>query len=387
MRGVAIIGVGITPFGVRAEGLVSLGAIACRGALQDAGLAPGRIEAFFLGNFAGQAFVGQNHLAPMVAHAAGLAGALPCTRLEGACASGGLAMRQGVLAVAHGEADFVLVAGVEKMTTMETEETAAILAAAGDVGVEARVGSTFPALFALIARRHMHEHGTTREAIAQVAVKNHAHGRLNPHAHVREDVTLSQVLDARPVAEPLGFFDCAPISDGAAAVALCPAEMASAHHEKPIRVLASAQASGSPALSDKRDITSFYATRRAGEQAFSQARLSREDVDLAEVHDCFTVAEIVALEDLGFFAKGEGGRGALEGMTRLGGALPVNASGGLKSKGHPVGATGVAQIHELALHLRGEAGARQVPGAKVGLSHNLGGSGATCVVHILGTAA
>ncbi len=386
MRGVSIIGVGITPFGVRSESLVALGAIACRDALEDAGLGPERIEAFFLGNFAGQAFTGQNHIAPMVAHAAGL-GAVPCTRLEGACASGGLAMRQGVLAVASGQVDFVLIAGVEKMTCAETDQTASILAAAGDVAVEASVGSTFPALFGLIARRHMHEHGTTREEIAHVAVKNHAHGKLNPNAHMQKDVTLPQVMDAKPVAEPLGLFDCSLISDGAAAVVLCPSELASAHHEKPVEVLASAQASDSPALSDKRDITSFHATQKAGEAAFSQAGLSREDVDLAEIHDCFTMAEIIALEDLGFFAKGEGGRGAVEGMTKLGGAMPVNTSGGLKSKGHPVGATGVAQIHELTLQLRGEAGARQVPGAEVGLAHNLGGSGATCAVHILGATA
>ena len=312
MRGVSIIGAGITPFGVRTESLVALGAVACKNALEDAGLAPGRIEAFFLGNFAGHAFVGQNHVAPMVAHAAGL-GAVPCTRLEGACASGGLALRQGVLAVASGQVDFALIAGVEKMTSAETDETASILAAAGDVAVEASVGSTFPALFGLIARRHMHEHGTTREEIAQVAVKNHAHGKLNPNAHMQKDVTLPQVLDARPVAEPLGLFDCSLISDGAAAVVLCPSETASSHHEKPVGVLASAQASDSPALSDKRDITTFYATQKAGEEAFSQAGLSREDVDLAEIHDCFTMAEIIALEDLGFFAKGEGGRGAIEG--------------------------------------------------------------------------
>ncbi len=386
MRGVSIIGVGITPFGVRAESLVALGAIACRDALEDARLGPERIEAFFLGNFAGQAFTGQNHIAPMVAHAAGL-GAVPCTRLEGACASGGLAMRQGVLAVASGQVDFALIAGVEKMTCAETDQTASILAAAGDVAVEASVGSTFPALFGLIARRHMHEHGTTREEIAHVAVKNHAHGKLNPNAHMQKDVTLPQVMDAKPVAEPLGLFDCSLISDGAAALVLCPAETASAYHEKPVGVLASAQASDSPALSDKRDITSFHATQKAGEAAFSQAGLSREDVDLAEIHDCFTMAEIIALEDLGFFAKGEGGRGAIEGMTKLGGAMPVNTSGGLKSKGHPVGATGVAQIHELTLQLRGGAGARQVPGAEVGLAHNLGGSGATCAVHILGATA
>ena len=296
-------------------------------------------------------------------------------------------MRQGVSAVASGEADFVLVAGVEKMTAAETEETTSILASAGDVSVEGRVGATFPALFALIAQRHMHDYGTTREAMAQVAVKNHAHGLKNPNAHMRKKITVAQVLDSRPVAEPLGLLDCSLISDGAAAAVLCPSEVARDIHPKPVRVLASCQASDSPALADKRDITRFEATSRAAELAFGQSGLDREDVDLAEVHDCFTIAEIMALEDLGFFRKGEGVRGAAEGITALGGTMPVNTSGGLKAKGHPVGATGVAQVHELTVQLRGEAGERQVPGAEVGLAHNLGGSGATCVVHILAPAA
>ncbi|MEE9196904.1 MAG: thiolase domain-containing protein, partial [bacterium] len=337
---------------------------------------------FFLGNFAGHAFTGQNHLAPMIAHAAGLS-AVPCSRLEGACASGGLAMRQGVLAVASGTAEVVLVAGVEKMTSAATEETTRILASAGDYETEALVGATFPALFALIARRHMHEFGTTREDLAAVAVKNHAHGQLNPNAHLQKEITLQEALDARPVADPLGLFDCSLISDGAAAVVLCPTEGAADLHPKPVAVLASEQASDSPALADKRDITRFRATERASERAFLRADLQPGDVDLAEVHDCFTIAEIVALEDIGFYRKGEGSRGAREGETALGGAMPVNTSGGLKAKGHPVGATGVAQVCEVVTQLRGEAGPRQVPGAEVGLAHNLGGSGATCAVHIL----
>ncbi len=382
MRGVSVIGVGITSFGARSESVVELGARACRLAMGDAGLGPERMEAFFLGNFAGHAFTGQNHLAPMIAHAAGLS-AVPCSRLEGACASGGLAMRQGVLAVASGTAEVVLVAGVEKMTSAATEETTRILASAGDYETEALVGATFPALFALIARRHMHEFGTTREDLAAVAVKNHAHGHLNPNAHLQKEITLQEALDARPVADPLGLFDCSLISDGAAAVVLCPTERAADLHPKPVAVLASEQASDSPALADKRDITRFRATERASERAFLRADLQPEDVDLAEVHDCFTIAEIVALEDIGFYRKGEGSRGAREGKTALGGAMPVNPSGGLKAKGHPVGATGVAQVCEVVTQLRGEAGPRQVPGAEVGLAHNLGGSGATCAVHIL----
>jgi acetyl-CoA C-acetyltransferase len=382
MRSVSVIGLGVIPFGVRSEGAVALGARACRLAMEDAGLGPERMDAFFLGNFAGHAFTGQNHLAPMIAHASGL-GPVPCSRIEGACASGGLAVRHGVLSVASGEAEVVLVAGVEKMTSSTTEETARILASAGDFDAEARVGATFPALFALIARRHMHEHGTTRKDLAAVAVKNHAHGLLNPNAHLHKEVTLEEVLDARPVADPLGLFDCSPISDGAAAVVICPSDVAQDLHPKPISILASAQASDAPALADKRDITRFAATARAAEQAFDQAELQPEEIDFAEVHDCFTIAEIVALEDLGFYRKGEGGRGAREGETVLGGTMPVNPSGGLKAKGHPVGATGVAQVCEIVTQLRGEAGNRQVPGAEVGMAHNLGGSGATCAVHIL----
>ncbi len=382
MRSVSIAGIGITSFGVRTESVVRLGAEACRAAIEDAGVGPERVEAFFLGNFASQAFTGQNHLAPSVAHAAGL-GPVPCTRVEGACASGGLAVRQGALAVASGTADIVLVAGVEKMTSAGSERTAEILAAAGEFECEASLGATFPALFALIARRHMHEYGTTPEDLADVAVKNHAHGHFNPDAHFQKEITKEEALSAREVATPLRLFDCAPISDGAAAVLLCASELAADLRPDPVRLLASAQASDSPALADKGDITRFRATVRAAEEAFQSAGIQPEEIDLAEVHDCFTIAEILALEDIGFYRKGEGARGASEGETALGGAMPVNTSGGLKAKGHPVGATGVAQICELVRQLRGEAGPRQVRGAEVGLAHNLGGSGATCAVHIL----
>jgi acetyl-CoA C-acetyltransferase len=381
-RSVSVAGAWAGPFVVRPEGAVRLGAEACRSAIKNSAIDAGRIDAFFLGNFAGHAFTGQSHLAPVIAHAAGL-GPVPCTRVGGACASGGLAVRQGALAIASGAAEIVLVAGVEKMTSAGAEGAAGVLASAGDFETEATAGATFQALFALIARRHMHEHGTEKEDMAAVAVKNHAHGFLNPGAHIRKKITLEEAMDAHPVAAPLGLYDCAPISDGAAAIVLCAAEIAPDLHPKPVRVLASAQASGAPALSDIRDITRFGATERAAEEAFGLAGLDRGDIDLAEVHDCFTIAEIIALEGIGFFRKGEGVRGAREGRTALGGEMPVNASGGFKAKGHPVGATGVAQICEIAAQLRGEAGERQVPGAGVGLAHNLGGSGGSCAVHFL----
>jgi acetyl-CoA C-acetyltransferase len=285
--------------------------------------------------------------------------------------------------VAAGAFDLVLVAGVEKMTSESTARVAEILASAGDLGGEIRAGATFPALFAMIARRHMFEYGTAREHLAAVAVKNHANGAKNPYAHMRKVVTLETVLGARPVAEPLTVYDCSLISDGAAAVLLAPLERAGEFRARPVRVRAVAQASDRLALQDKPDITTLAAVRRAAEKAYRMAGVSPSDIEFAELHDCFTIAEIVALEDLGFVNKGEGGPFTAAGCTALDGRLPVNASGGLKSKGHPVGATGVAQIGDVAEQIRGEAGERQVKRHSLGLAQNLGGSGATAVVTIL----
>ncbi|MFQ6110735.1 MAG: thiolase domain-containing protein, partial [Nitrospinota bacterium] len=273
--------------------------------------------------------------------------------------------------------------GVEKMTSAETSRVTQILSCAGDWELEVSAGATFPSLFAMVATRHMHQYGTTREDLAAVAVKNHRHGALNPKAHLRKEITIEQALQGRPVAEPLGLFDCSLVSDGAAALLLCARERARERHEKPIDILGFGQASDWFAMDEKEDITRLDSTVSAAELAYSMAGLGPGDIQVAEVHDCFTIAEIVAIEDLGFMPKGEGGRAAREGITALGGSLPVNTSGGLKSKGHPVGATGAAQIAEVALQLRGEAGKRQVEGAEVGLAHNIGGSGATCVVTIL----
>ncbi|MFQ5895185.1 MAG: thiolase domain-containing protein [Nitrospinota bacterium] len=383
VRRVAILGVGLTRFGVRSESLSALVAQACEAALADGGVDRAEVEAFYLGNFAAESFTGQSHLAPYAARALGLR-PVPCTRVEGACASGGLALRQGVLAVASGAHDLVLVAGAEKMTSVDTRQATHILSCAGDWEVEVNAGATFPALFALIARRYLHQFDAPREALAAVAVKNQANGLLNPNAHLRKPLTLEQALGGRPVAEPLGVYDCSLISDGAAACVLCPWERARAYRDGAVEVLASSQASDALALEEKAEITRLDATVEAGRRAFDAAGLSPSDVDLAEVHDCFTIAEILAVEDLGFFPKGAGFRAALEGWTSREGRLPVNTSGGLKAKGHPVGATGLAQVHELVVQLRGEAGERQVGGAEVGLAQNLGGSGATCVVHILG---
>jgi acetyl-CoA C-acetyltransferase len=383
MRSVAVIGIGKTPFGaLTGRDLRSLAIEAVENALHDATLVPEQVEAFYLGNFAGPSFVGQNHLAPYIGMAAGFAG-IPCTRFEDACASSGSAFFHAWQSVAAGIYDVVVVAGVEKMTSQPTPRVAEILAGAGDMSGEGRAGATFPALFAMIARRHMHQYGTTREQLAAVAVKNHANGAKNPLAHMRKVITIEQALAGKPVAEPLTVYDCSLISDGAAAVVIVPLEQAARYRSGGAKVLAVVQTSDHVALDRKADITLFPAVKAAGEKAYKIAGLGPKQIDLAELHDCFTIAEIVASEDLGFAAKGQGGPLAASGATSICGAIPINTSGGLKAKGHPVGATGVAQICDVVTQLRGEAGERQVAKHTIGLAQNLGGSGATCVVTIL----
>ncbi len=386
MRPVAVIGIGKTPFGAFPDrDLRSLAVEAGQKALKDGGVAPDQIESFYLGNFAGPSFVGQNHLAPFVSTALGIHG-VPSTRIEAACASSGSAFFHAWAEVAAGINDIVMVAGVEKMTSQPTARVSEILAEAGDCSGEMKAGSTFASLFAMIARRYMHDFGAKKEYLSAVAVKNHANGALNPDAHMRKTITLEQAMNGKPIAEPLNLYDCSLISDGAAAVILAPLDRAHEFTSKPVRVLGIAQASDYVALDQKADITTFPAVRRAGEKAYRMAGLSPQDIEFAEIHDCFTIAEIIATEDLGFAPRGMGGKFAFEGQTSRTGKIPVNTSGGLKAKGHPVGATGVAQIVDLALQIRCEAGERQIPRHSVGLAQNLGGSGATCVVSIVGAA-
>ncbi|HXF27628.1 MAG TPA: thiolase domain-containing protein [Bryobacteraceae bacterium] len=383
MRPVAVIGMGKTAFGTFPDrDLRSLGVEAGQKALADAHVEPGTVEAFFLGNFAGPAFVGQNHLAPYVASALGITD-VPATRFEAACASSGAAFYHAVSSVAAGLHDIVVVAGVEKMTSQSTPRVTEILAGAGDMSSEGKAGATFPALFAMIARRHMYQYGTTREQLAAVAVKNHANGAKNPLAHMRKVITIEQALAGKPVSDPLTVYDCSLISDGAAAVVLAPLDRAREFTDKLIKVRGIAQTSDMLALDEKDDITTFRALQTAAAKAYKMAGVKPSDIEFAEVHDCFTIAEILAIEDLGFVHKGEGGPYTQSGATCLHGERPVNASGGLKSKGHPVGATGVGQICDLMQQIRGEAGERQVRRHSLGLAQNLGGSGATCVISIL----
>ncbi|HLB71588.1 MAG: thiolase domain-containing protein [Candidatus Methanoperedens sp.] len=386
MRDVAIIGVGCTEFGELWEkSFRELFVEAGVSAIQDANIQGGKIDALFVGNMSGGRFIEQEHLGALIADYSGLASLhIASTRVEAACASGGLALRQGIIAVASGYHDIVIAGGAEKMTDVDVETTTHALTAAADREWEGVMGATFPGLYAMIARLHMHRYGTTQEQLASVAVKNHHNGSMNPKAQFQNEISIDAVLNSIMVADPLHVFDCSPITDGAAAVVLAPADVAKKYTDTPIYVKASAQASGTLSLHDRPDITTLDATVAAGNRAYRMAGLSPKDIDFAEVHDCFTIAEICALEDLGFVKKGEGGKATESGMTAIGGEIPINPSGGLKACGHPVGATGVKQAVEIVLQLRGEAGKREIAGAEIGLTHNVGGSGGTAVVHIFG---
>ena len=385
MREVAIVGIGCTKFGeMWDKSFRDLFIEAGLMALEDAGMSGADVEALYGGNMSSGIFIEQEHVGALIADYSGLiSNSVPSTRVEAACASGGLALRSGVIAVASEYHDIVISAGIEKMTDVGPEKAMDALAAAADREWEAAVGATFPGLYAMMARAHMNEFGTTREQLAQVAVKNHYHGSMNPKAQFRNRITIDAVISSPLVADPLRLFDCSPITDGAAAVILVPAERAREFTDTPIYVKAAAQASDTISLHDRRSLTSIDATRIAADRAFKTARLQRSNIDVAEVHDCFTIAEIMAIEDLAFFEKGRGGPATLAGETAIGGKIPINTSGGLKACGHPVGATGIKQAVEIVEQLRGDAGKRQVEGAEVGLTHNVGGTGGTVVVHIL----
>ncbi|MBM4247894.1 MAG: thiolase domain-containing protein [Euryarchaeota archaeon] len=385
MRDVMVVGTGITPFGELWEhSLRDLGIRAGMEAIRDAGITSSDIDALFVGNMAAGRLIDQTHIGALIADFAGLAGRnLPTVTIEGADASGAAALHHAYLSVASGLHDCVVVGGAEKMTDLPDPEVTEITATALDQQWESFFGATLFSMYAMMARRHMHEFGTTREQLARVAVKNHRNGALNPAAQFRRPVRPESVLEAAEVADPLGMLDCAPISDGAAAVVLCSAERARRLPGPQVRIAASAQAGDTLSLSSRRSLVGFDATSVAMERALKLAGRSRKEVDFAEVHDVTTISEIMAIEDLGFVKKGAGGPATASGMTAPGGELPVNTSGGLKARGHPLGATGIAQIIELVLQLQGKAEERQVPEARVGLAHNVGGCGATAFVHIL----
>ncbi len=383
MRRVAIVGVGMTKFGEDWDrGFRDLILEAGIRALEDAHMRGEELDALYGGTMAAGSLIGQEHITALIADNMGL-NPIPATRVEAACASGGVALRAGYMAVASGIHDRGVVGGVEKMTDVSVEAVTSALGGAGDQEWELFMGATFPSVYAIMARRHMFEYGTKEEELAQVAVKNHAHAAQNPFAQFQKEICIEDVMKSKVVASPLKVFDCSPITDGAACVVLAPLEKARQYTDTPIEIVASCQASDTLALAERKTLTALDATTAAARNAFKMAKLGPKDIDFAEVHDCFTIAEIMAIEDLGFFKKGEGGKATADGRTALNSDITINPSGGLKGCGHPVGATGVKQAVEVTWQLRGQSKGRQVDGAEIGLTHNVGGSGATCVVHIM----
>ena len=338
------------------------------------------IKAMFVGHM-GESYEHQGHTGATMADWAGLLH-IPATRTEGACASSGAALRTGLYAVLSGLADVVMVGGVEKMTHRSTAEVTEYLAMASDYPFEQWHGITFPGLYGLMATAHMHDYGTTEKQLAMVAVKNHYHGSLNPKAHMQNEISLENALTSRVIAWPLKLYDCSLITDGASCVILTKPDIAKKYTDMPVHIIGSGQASDTIGLYERKSFTSLMAAKLAAKTAYDMAGVKPDDMNVAEVHDCFTIAEIIGYEDLGFCKPGEGGKLVENGETKLGGKTPINTSGGLKAKGHPVGATGTAQAYEMYLQLTGQADRRQVKDARIGLTHNVGGSGATATVHI-----
>ncbi len=409
-RGVALVAAGMSQFGAfpgKATRDLFVEAFLDLRDSADKSFDPAEIEALFIGNYSSELFEGQGHTAPIMADWLGLT-PRPATRIEDACASSGVALRQGIMAVASGFHDVVLVGGIEKMTNLPISEITDALATAGDMLYEIPAGFTFPGFYAAMATAYMNRYGAAPESLMHVAKKNHDNGALNPKAQFNKtlaDVMAAKMASAerkgRPVptwenemaflhddranpliAWPLRLFDCSPVTDGATALLVVSADLAHTFCDDPIYIIGSGQASDT-ALHDRADLTSLGAAKTAAQQAYAMAGVTAQDVKIAEVHDCFTIAEIIATEDLGFFAAGEGHEAAEEGLTARHGPKPINTSGGLKAKGHPVGASGAGQAVEIWKQMRGQAGERQVErDVDIALTHNVGGTGQTAVVHV-----
>jgi acetyl-CoA C-acetyltransferase/acetyl-CoA acyltransferase len=377
----------MTKFGPSSLSLKELFADAALEAIKESNLTSKDIQALVIGNVLGDFAERQMNLAPLLADEIGLGPNVPATRVEGGCASASVAFRDAVMWVASGFYDIVIAGGVEKFTHMGTSQVASALAMIEDSLYEEFTGLTFPGVFAMLAHQYADKYSiplpVLKERMARVAVKNHYHGTMNPLAQFQKEITVEKVLNSPMVCDPLQVLDCCPISDGAAAVVLASREIAEKKVAKPIKVLGVGQGNGRP-LSRQKDFTVMRARLFSSSQAYKMAGIEPRHVDVVELHDCFTIAEIVASECLGFFEFGKGSLAAELGETRLGGGIPINPSGGLKSKGHPVGATGCAQVYEIAKQLREECGPRQVEGARIGMTDTLGGTGTVVVNIILG---
>ena len=410
-RGVALVGAGMSKFGAFADKTsrdLFVDAFNAMNESVDRGIDTEDIESLYVGNYSSDLFEGQGHVAPIMADWVGLT-PKPATRVEDACASSGVAIREGIIAIASGLYDIVLVGGTEKMTNLPTEQVTDTLASASDAIYEGSCGFTFPGLYAAIATAYMAKYGASVEHFMKVGIKNHNNGALNPKAQFNrsiKDLMDSRIEKAKQkgepvpnwrneldflkdpkanpvVAWPMRLFDCSPITDGAACILLVAEDLARDFSHEPIYIIGTGQGSDH-ALHEREDLTSILSARTAAREAYEMAGVKPEDIQVAEVHDCFTIAELVAIEDLGFFKHGEAFKATEQGITARDGAKPINTSGGLKSKGHPVGASGVGQVVEIWHQMRGEAGPRQVPGKdiRLALTHNVGATGGTCVVHI-----
>lgn len=384
MTGVRVAGVGLTHFGSHPERTGrDLFAEAGLTALDDAGINPGDIDGVYFGNFMGELAEHQGHQGPLAAEALGLDA--PTTRFESACASSGLAAHHAVTALRNGDVDVLVVGGAERMNNLGTAGATEALAIAADDLYEVRAGITFPGAYALMARAYFESYGGTREDLANIAVKNHNHALPNEYAQFRRAITVEEALDAMLIADPLGLFDSCPITDGASAVVLVSDEYARDHDiTAPIEITGSGVGGDKMALHDREYLARTPAGETAATRAYQDAGVTSDDVELAEVHDCFTIAEVLAIEALGFYDVGEGIDAARRGETHRDGERPVNLSGGLKAKGHPVGATGTSQIAEMTRLLRGDhPNSDAVSDAECGVTHNAGGTVASCAVHVL----
>lgn len=404
-RGVSIVGAGMTRFHNKLHADKTGRELFVEATLEatasvDKGFRLREAGALFLGNFTSDIFEGQGHTAAVMADWLGI-NPIPAFRVEDACASSGAALNLGVMAIASGMTDVVIVGGVEKMSRLNTEQVTDALALAADTSYETSVGFTFPSIYGALASAYFRKYNATWDQLAAVTIKNHRNGTLNPKAHFQSDIrttanklgekdgrTFKNELeflrsDLNPiVASPLRLFDCCPVSDGAAAVILAADDIARRYTDTPVKVAGIGQASDTIALHSRSDFTTLKATVKAVKDAYAMADVKPKDIQVADVHDCFTIAEVVATEDLGFFPYGQGGRATEEGRTALNGELPINPDGGLKAKGHPVGATGVAMAYEMFKQLRGQAGKHQVEGVEIGLAQNVGAAGASVAVQV-----
>ena len=377
---VCVLGAGSTRYGKLNESIIEIALNAAKGAIDSAGITPKEIQAGYISNVFGVADK-QVHMAPVLMSNLGIPN-VPGLTIESACGSGSVMFREAYANVAAGFYDCLLALGVEKVTHTGTTQSTTLFSYCSDFFYEGGNGASFPGLFASIARAYLTTHKATEEDLAYVAVKNHDNGLLNPKAHIRKKITVEDVMNSPMVASPLKVFDCCPFSDGASAVILCTEEFAKRSGKPYMRVIGSGRGASPAAVQGREDITTIPSTVAAAKQAYKMAGLRPEDIDFAEVHDCFTIAEVIDVEDLGFFKKGTGAQAAREGATRRDGRIPINPSGGLKSKGHPIGATGIGQVVEVFEQFTGAAGDRTVKDAEIALTHNFGATGASAAVHI-----